>query len=186
MLKTPASLKYEINILFCVLFTVLSNPFNVNPCTPISLSLYFITCLCVSYLLQVMIMCSTVSSSRHPSQNPVWCFPIIFSVLFRELCPNLNLVITASSLLFPIPTLSSLTFLCIWYKCLPFSSLSHLSCHLLLIFSQIMHFTSALLTFICTSTFSFVSALLASLSANSLPVMPTCAGTHINLTWHPL
>ncbi len=144
-------------------------------CTPISLRLFFITCLCVSYLLQVIMMCSTDSSSRHPSHNHVWCFPIIFSVLFSEQCPNLNLVITASSLLFPLPTLSSLTFLWIWYKCLPFSSLSHLYCHLLWIFPQIMHLTSALLTLTCTSTFSLVSALLASLSAISLPVIPvTC------------
>ncbi len=53
----------------------------------------------------------------------------------------------------------------IWGRCLPFpQSLSHISSHLWLTFSQIMLFTSALLILICISTFSFFKAFFATLS----------------------
>ncbi len=84
---------------------MLNTPFKVNSCTPNSLKLFLIITLCTSYLLHLIIICSTDSSSWHHSHKPVSCFPIIFSDLFRAPCPSLNLVITVSSLLCPPPNL---------------------------------------------------------------------------------
>ncbi len=158
---------------------------NVNSCTPNSLKLFLIITLCTSYLLHLIIICSTDSSSWHHSHKPVSCFPIIFSDLFRAPCPSLNLVITVSSLLCPPPNLIIFKLFWIWYKCLPFSSLSHLSCQIWLVFSQMILLTSALLILICISIFPFFKALFANSSTCSFPFTPTWAGTHINCTCPP-
>jgi len=92
-------------ILTCALSPIFNTHFNVNSCTPNSLKLFLIITLCTSYLLQIIIMCSTDSTSLHHSHKPVSCFPIIFSDLFKAQWPSLNLVITVSSLPSPPPNL---------------------------------------------------------------------------------
>ncbi len=69
---------------------MLNTPFNVNSCTPNSLKLFLIITLCTSYLLHLIIICSTDSSSWHHSHKPVSCFPIIFSDLFRAAVLNFS------------------------------------------------------------------------------------------------
>ncbi len=148
---------------------------------------FIIPILCNSYFKQLISTCSTVSGIWHWSQNPVGYFPIIYRVLFNLLCPFLNLVITVSSLLFhplfsTVPTLFIIT-----YKCLPFSSWSHLCCHSLITFPHTILFPSDLERQMTASIlYTFFSAILAILSTFSFPTILICAGTHINITSSPL
>ncbi len=72
-----------------------SSPLPPSDYFPLSLSLW--------YLLQCRITCSTDSSSWHSSHRPVWCFPIIFNVLFGAQCPSLRVNPISLSYPFPLP-----------------------------------------------------------------------------------
>ncbi len=67
-----------------------------------------------------------VSNIWQYSQKPVRCFPIMCYVLFKLLCPILNIVITMSSLV-PRSFLNVSTLFWMACKCLPLASLSHLT-----------------------------------------------------------
>lgn len=130
--------------------------------------------------------CSTDPSiSWHPSHSPVWCFPTIFRVLLSAQCPNLNFVNTVSTHLCPLPTLVTFTIFWIWYRCLPFPSLSHHLETFGYFFPPDYTFNLWLLILTWISIFIFFKALSANLSTNLFPLSPICAGTQRNFNWPP-
>ncbi len=79
---------------------------------------------------------SIVSASLHVSRDPDRCLPIVNYELFKPECPILSRLKSTPSFLLLKHILALPTFFWILYKCLPFKSLSHISCHFLSMYSS--------------------------------------------------
>ena len=107
---------------------------NPDSSTPLLLKSNNNRSLSLTYFWHWNRTCFTLSiSSWQWSHLPVGCFPTNFNVIFSLVCSSLSLVTILSSLLSQREDLLAPTFSWIVYRCLPFLSLFHNFCHLLLL-----------------------------------------------------
>ncbi len=132
--------------------------------------------LSLSYPLHFIKTCSTVSGRSHLTQSPDSCFPILYNEWLSAVCD-----IMLSFFLFPKILLSFPTVFWILYKCRPFSSPSHLLCHISFNAFLINPFISNLLIGTLNSISGCFNVFFAIWSTTSFPSIPICAGKRESL-----